>query len=157
MIPLTIEVDTRRVEALFAQLPTAMLTRLRPTFDSLRARMHAGVFAREPARSGRLRSDTHSFIHSGKDFIRASVRILPEPGERHNVKAAALNYGVRAWFNVNAYQMLRGYFESPVRAYKRHVQITGLHFLENTLAEIAPVARSEIERAVSDATQGVIA
>lgn len=117
------------------------------------------VQAREPVRTGRLRSQTYAFVDNNpvKRFIRGRVRILPVQEGVNRTAAAfgALEYGApgtsgRRTGKVKIAAYRRG--GRNVRAYERNrPRIEARRFLRDAAAIMLPRARTEIERAVQNA------
>jgi hypothetical protein len=147
MIPLTITVDDRRIVARFDNLPKQLKRNLHRAITEVTEMMAVRVRAAEPTRTGRLRSLTRSYVDERPNWIRGRVRILGTPQQRHNIAAAALEYGAHATVSVRPSR--RG--GTPVRAYRRRLDITPRRFLRGPAAELRQVARAAIEAAVAEA------
>jgi hypothetical protein len=147
MIPLTITVDDRRIVARFDNLPRQLKQNLHRAITEITEMMAVRVRAAEPRRTGRLLSLTRSFVDERPNWIRGRVRILGTAQQRHNIAAAALEYGANATVSVRAYR--RG--GAPVRSYRRRTHIAARRFLRGPAAELRGVARAAIEAAVAEA------
>jgi len=160
-IDLIVEVHDREVLARLSRLPDELLDRLQPIIERLTAEMYARVIAAEPKRSGALMRATRQFVDRQSNLIRGRVRILGEPGgPKHNVKAAALEYGAHGNASVREHEMsLDHVFDIPidpeevlVSAYNRDVNITADRFLRDALIGIEAQFEAEIEHVIAELT-----
>lgn len=154
--------DARGTNKLIARLdalPQELLARLEPAIERLTQQMLAEVLAREPERTGALKAATRSFVDKRNNLIRGRVRILGEPGgPRHNVKAAALEYGAHGRAAVSAHEMSLDHVfateiapeDVTVGAYQRDVNIGAERFLRDALADIRAEFEIEIDRAIAE-------
>jgi hypothetical protein len=161
---LSFSFDERKILARFDQLGAALQRNLLPRITRLTATLLSRVLALEPSRTGRLRAATRSFVDQTPTAVRGRVRILGEGGRRHNVKAAALEYGAHRSAEVRPHSMKLDHAwdraiapqQVLVAAFQRRTNIQALRFLRTPLASIEGQARTEIAAAVADATQGVL-
>src|ERR1700680_3172919 len=104
MIDAKFEIDDRALLARFAQFPATLRARLVGPITKVTETLRGRVVADEPSRTGKLKSQTVSFVDQGDGYVRGRVRVLGDGG--HNVKAAALEYGARNSVRVSAHQMM---------------------------------------------------
>jgi hypothetical protein len=143
----TMTVSDLGVRASFERLRPALMTELRKTITSLTQQLLAQVEAREPVRTGYMRSRTAAFVDVRENFIRGRVRILAT-GSAQRVAAAfgALEYGAKHQLvAVSAYSRRGG----RVRAYDRRFHITEWRFLRGPAAAMRPQIIAELEAAVA--------
>jgi type IV pilus biogenesis protein CpaD/CtpE len=146
----TVTVDDRALRLHFDQMPTRLRTNLHEAITKLTDQLLAQVRAAEPSRTGQLRSLTRAFVDEGDNFVRGRVRVLAPPGSRHNIAAAALEYGVHRSVRVRAYQ--RQSF--LVRAYERQADIAARRFLRGPAAEMRPKMLEALQTAVDKSVSG---
>ncbi len=146
MINLVIDSNDRTLALHFDQLPDVLRDKLRVKIAELTQILLAQVKAREPRRTGRLQSLTRSYVDTREDFVRGRVTILGGAA-RHNVAAAALEYGAHRAFTVRSHR--RG--SARVSAYRRRANIDAQRFLRGPAAAILPRARLELEAVVAAA------
>jgi hypothetical protein len=149
---ITVEVTDQRVMAHLDNLPEALRTNLRATITELTNELLGRVLAREPVRTGLMRSRTRAFVDDNrqKDFIRGRVRIL-RTGSAQRTAAAfgALEYGAHRRFPVRAYR--RG--GSNVGAYERTANIRERRFLRGPAEAMRNRIIAEIRAAVARSVQ----
>jgi hypothetical protein len=158
MIPVTIDFDERRLIARFEEFTPELEQALVVPLTRLDNEMLAAAQAEEPVLTGLLQADTRGFVDTGEDWIRGRVRVLPDNGQAHNLKAAALEYGAHGAAKVGAHQMTLDHFwGSPVdpvavmvAAYTRDVNITEIAFLRDAAAGMQAQFEAEIERVVNE-------
>lgn len=147
---ISVDVDDRRVMAHLEALPAKLRTNLRTTITELTSQLLGEVRAREPVRTGLLRSQTRSFVDEKKDFIRGRVRILPT-GSANRTAAAfgALEYGAHRTFSVRGYQ--RGSFR--VGGYTRTANIQARRFLRGSAEEMRNKIIEQLQAAVAKSVE----
>jgi len=155
-IEFRMEVNATRLQVALDSLPDEIRRRLKIKVTELTNQLLHRVEAREPVRTGRLRSLTHAYIddNRAKNYVRGRVRVLRRRGA-HNVAAAAgaLEYGSTGRrFAVRAYRRRGG----NVSAYNRRGGITELRFLRGPAATMLPRARAEIAEVIRDATRDAL-
>jgi hypothetical protein len=152
MIPptFTVEFDDERLLLHFEKLSTTLKTNLRSTITSLTDNLLGQVRSAEPSRTGLLRSLTRAFVDEGDNFVRGRVRVLGPPGSRHNIAAAALEYGVHRSVSVRAYQ--RQSFQ--VRAYERQADIAARRFLRDPAAAMRSKVLAALQAAIDKSVSG---
>jgi hypothetical protein len=136
--------------ASFDKLTPALRRELRPVITNITHTLLAQVKAREPVRTGYMRSRTHAFVDERATLLRGRVRIIPT-GRAQRTAAAfgALEYGAHARFIVDAHT--RG--GAHVRAYLRRANITALRFLRGPAAAMRPRIMAEVQAAIARAIQ----
>ena len=145
--------------------PLELQARLKPVIERLTEKMLAEVQAREPVRTGALRSETHAFVNERPDSIKGRVRILTKQEadpKREAIKAAALEYGAHGTASVSAHAMsLDHVFADPIApeevavdAYQRDVNITARRFLRDSLADTLAEFEIEVQRVMTEAVGG---
>jgi chromosome condensin MukBEF MukE localization factor len=149
LIDAQIDINDTRVVARLESLPQRLQDRLYVTNKGLTDELLAKVEAREPVRTGRLRSLTQSYVdvNRRKLFVRGRVRVLRS--RRHNTAAAAgaLEYGSTGKrFPVSGYSRRSG----RVRSYQRVGGITEMRFLRGPAAAMLPKARQALQRALRE-------
>jgi hypothetical protein len=146
----TITSSDQNVRLHFEQLPEALRRELRPVITNITHSLLAQVKAREPVRTGYLRSRTHAFVDERPTFIRGRVRIIPT-GRAQRTAAAfgALEYGAHKRFIVAAHTRSGAH----VRAYLRRVNITARRFLRGSAATMRPRIMAELQGAIARAIQ----
>jgi len=155
-IEFRMELNATRLQVALDTLPDEIRRRLKIKITELTNQLLHRVEAREPVRTGRLRSLTHAYIddNRAKNYVRGRVRVLRRRGA-HNVAAAAgaLEYGSTGRrFAVRAYRRRGG----NVSAYNRRGGITELRFLRGPAATMLPRARAEIAEVIRDATRDAL-
>jgi hypothetical protein len=164
LIRFTFDISDTGLQAHLDRMPIEVRARLLPTIESLTQRLLVSVRAAEPVKTGALRAATRSYVDSGQNFIRGSVRVGPQitgkhfaGASGHNVAAAALEYGVHAVEHVAAHRMRLGHIFSRqsnqfvmVNAYTRRVNISARRFLRDPFERIRPIAEAEIRRVLEE-------
>ena len=149
LIDAKLDLNDVRLRVRLESMPKQLQKRLTQTIGRLTNELVHKVEAREPVRTGRLRSLTQAYVDTNqiKMFVRGRVRVLRT--RRHNTAAAAgaLEYGSTGKkFAVKGY-MRRG---SHVRGYQRVGGITEMRFLRGPAAAMLPKARAELRRVLAD-------
>jgi hypothetical protein len=149
LIDAKIDIGDTRLRVRLESLPDRLQKRLYTTIKQLTDELLVKVEAREPVRTGRLRSLTQSYVdvNRRKLFVRGRVRVLRT--RRHNTAAAAgaLEYGSTGKrFAVSGYSR-RG---NRVRSYQRVGGITEMRFLRGPAAAMLPKARQALQRALRE-------
>lgn len=150
--------NERRVTAAFDKLPPELIERLRGPLDALAQRLLARVHAAEPEKTGLLREDTREFVDVHGNAITARVRVLPDPGQKFNLKAQSLEYGAHAVAHVKAHDMMLDHFMSHamapqevlVKAYDRHVNIPELAFVRGSFAGVPQEFKDAVEQVMAE-------
>ena len=157
LIDIRIDVDDTSLRLRLDQLPKELERRLEAKIRELTNTTLRLVQAREPVRTGRLRSQTHSYVdvNQAKRFVRGRVRILPVQEGVNRTAAAfgALEYGAPGtsgrWpsrVEVAGYRS-RG---RDIRRYtRRRPTIQARRFLRGSMALMAPRARAELRALLS--------
>jgi hypothetical protein len=147
----TITASDNTVRLHLEQLPERLRQELRPVISNITRSLLAQVLAREPVRTGYMRSRTHAFVDERPNFIRGRVRIIPT-GRAQRTAAAfgALEYGARRT-NVSAH-MRRGHHISAY-AFRRPNVIAAMRFLRGPAAAMRPHILAELKAAVARAVQ----
>lgn len=172
-IPVLVNVENEReIVARFETFPEVLRKHLSKTIQLLSKQMLRRVLADEPhGKTGGLRRATHSFFYSNPDSIHGGVSIGPEGDHnsdvgRHNVKAAALEYGapgkqrggrkVGVGGHTRTVATMFGEAISPKQAviapYERNVRLDENRFLRNAVAGVHVRFGVEVEEAITDAT-----
>lgn len=139
-----ITADDTKLRLALDNLPAELRQRLRAKIAELTFELLRRVEAREPRRTGRLRSLTRSFVddNTAKNFVRGRVRVLRGRGHNTAGAAGALEYGSTGRrFPVRSYRR-RG---ANVRGYDRRGGLRELRFLRGPAAAMLPRARRELE------------
>jgi len=149
LIDAKLDLNDVRLRVRLESMPKQLQKRLTQTIGRLTNELVHKVEAREPVRTGRLRSLTQAYVDTNqiKMFVRGRVRVLRT--RQHNTAAAAgaLEYGSTGKkFAVKGY-MRRG---SHVRGYQRVGGITEMRFLRGPAAAMLPKARAELRRVLQD-------
>ena len=149
LIDAKLDLNDVRLRVRLESMPKQLQKRLTQTIGRLTNELVHKVEAREPVRTGRLRSLTQAYVDDNriKNFVRGRVRVLRS--REHNTAAAAgaLEYGSTGKkFAVKGY-MRRG---SHVRGYERVGGITEMRFLRGPAAAMLPKARAELRRVLAD-------
>ena len=149
LIDAKLDLNDVRLRLRLESMPKQLQKRLQQTIGRLTNELVHKVEAREPVRTGRLRSLTQAYVDTNqiKMFVRGRVRVLRT--RQHNTAAAAgaLEYGSTGKkFAVKGY-MRRG---SHVRGYQRVGGITEMRFLRGPAAAMLPKARAELRRVLAD-------
>ena len=149
LIDAKLDLNDVRLRVRLESMPKQLQKRLQQTIGRLTNELVHKVEAREPVRTGRLRSLTQAYVDTNqiKMFVRGRVRVLRT--RQHNTAAAAgaLEYGSTGKkFAVKGY-MRRG---SHVRGYQRVGGITEMRFLRGPAAAMLPKARAELRRVLAD-------
>ena len=150
LIDAKMDLNDTRLRARLESMPKQLQKRLQQTIGRLTRELLHKVEAREPVRTGRLRSLTHAYIddNRAKNYVRGRVRVLRRRGA-HNVAAAAgaLEYGSTGKkFAVQGYTR-RG---ARVRGYSRVGGIKEMRFLRGPAAAMLPKARAELRRVLQE-------
>jgi hypothetical protein len=145
MIDVRIDANDTRLKLQLDNLPKALRRRLRARIEILTNQLLRMVEAREPVRTGYLRSRTRAYVDENpvKNFVRGRVRILAT-GSAQRVGAAfgALEYGSTGRpFPVRPYTR-NGH---TVRGYQRRGTIQAQRFLRGPAAIMLPKARRELQ------------
>lgn len=155
LIDAKIDINDTRVVVRLESLPQRLQDRLYVTIKGLTDELLAKVEAREPVRTGRLRSLTQSYVdvNRKKLFVRGRVRVLRT--RRHNTAAAAgaLEYGSTGKrFPVSGYMRRgeRGRFAYRVQSYQRVGGVSEMRFLRGPAAAMLPKARAELQRVLRE-------
>lgn len=151
MSPLTFTIDVNATSLVvhLEQLPMALRTNLRATIIRLTDELLARVRAAEPRRTGRLQSETRSFIDENDNRILGRVRVLGAGGGGPNIAAAALEYGAHRSFQVRGYQR-RGV---TVSAYRRRQNIAPRRFLHAPAEAMRGRIMAELQAAIDKTLQ----
>jgi len=149
LIDAKLDLNDTKLRVRLDALPDKLRPPLVTTIGRLTHELLGKVEAREPFRTGRLRSLTQAYVDDNriKNFVRGRVRVLRS--REHNTAAAAgaLEYGSTGKkFAVKGY-MRRG---SHVRGYERVGGITEMRFLRGPAAAMLPKARAELRRVLAD-------
>jgi len=149
LIDAKLDLNDVRLRVRLESMPKQLQKRLTQTIGRLTNELVHKVEAREPVRTGRLRSLTQAYVDTNqiKMFVRGRVRVLRT--RQHNTAAAAgaLEYGSTGKkFAVKGY-MRRG---SHVRGYQRVGGITEMRFLRGPAAAMLPKARAELRRVLQE-------
>jgi len=158
MINILADFTETRLTLNFSELPDLIEVALEASIRELTEELLGMVQAREPVRTGRLRSQTHAYVDNNpvKRFIRGRVRILPVQEGINRTAAAfgALEYGAPGTSGRRTGDVkIKPYRRSGrnVRAHERHrPRIEARRFLRDAAAIMLPKAREEIERAVQN-------
>ena len=149
LIDAKLDLNDVRLRVRLESMPKQLQKRLTQTIGRLTNELVHKVEAREPVRTGRLRSLTQAYVDTNqiKMFVRGRVRVLRT--RQHNTAAAAgaLEYGSTGKkFAVKGY-MRRGY---RVSGYSRVGGIAEMRFLRGPAAAMLPKARAELRRVLAD-------
>jgi len=149
LINAKLDLNDVRLRVRLDTLPDKLRRRLVSTIGRLTHELLAKVEAREPVRTGRLRSLTEAYVDTNKIkmFVRGRVRVLRT--REHNTAAAAgaLEYGSTGKrFAVKGYTR-RG---ARVRGYDRVGGITEMRFLRGPAAAMLPKARAALRRVLQE-------
>jgi hypothetical protein len=144
----TLTLNDHNVRLRLEALPEVLRRELRPVITNITHSLLAQVKAREPVRTGYLRSRTHAFVDERPTFIRGRVRIIPT-GRAQRTAAAfgALEYGAHSRFTVQAHT--RG--GAHVSAYLRRVNISARRFLRGPAATMRARVIAELQAAIARA------
>lgn len=157
----TIKTDDRHLMASVDALPNALRNAALPRITAMSQQLTALVKATEPVRTGTLRIETHSFVHSRENSIRGGVTITgPQPDL---IAAAALEYGVHRSVSVSAHPEQRttvfGQKISPetvkIRAHLRRVNIAARRFLRGPASALQPRFIEQMKAALQQAVNAV--
>jgi len=150
-----IDLNDTRLRVRLDTLPDKLRHRLVATIGRLTNELLHKVEAREPFRTGRLRSLTEDYVDDNriKNFVRGRVRVLRS--REHNTAAAAgaLEYGSTGKkFAVRGYMRRgeRGRLAYRVGGYSRAGGIAEMRFLRGPAAAMLPKARAELLRVLQD-------
>jgi len=149
LIDAKMDMNDTRLRVRLDELPNKLRRRLVSTIGKLTNELLHKVEAREPFRTGRLRSLTQAYVDDNriKMFVRGRVRVLRT--REHNTAAAAgaLEYGSTGKrFPVSGY-MRRGY---RVSGYQRVGGISEMRFLRGPASAMLPKARAELRRVLQE-------
>ena len=155
LINAKIDINDVRLRVRLESLPDALQKRLVRTITSLTKELLHKVEAREPVRTGRLRSLTEDYVDVNriKMFVRGRVRVLRTRDHNTAAAAGALEYGSTGKpYPVSGYMRRgeRGRFKSRVRGYERRGGITEMRFLRGPATIMIPKARREIQRVLQE-------
>jgi hypothetical protein len=161
MFDVTLDFDERRLVARFEEFTPALERALLGPLTQLDNEMLAAAQAEEPVLTGLLQADTRGFVDVGEDWIRGRVRVLPDSGQAHNLKAAALEYGAHGKAKVGAHQTTLSHFWGAevdpiavmVAAYDRDVNITAHAFLRDAAAGMQAQFAAEVQRVIDEAVR----
>ena len=164
LIDAKLDLNDTRLRVRLDTLPEKLRRRLVTTIGRLTRELLGKVEAREPVRTGRLRSLTEDYVDDNriKNFVRGRVRVLRT--DEHNTAAAAgaLEYGGpgkrrKGPVKVTGYMRRgeRGRFKYRVDDYeRRRPRITAQRFLRGPAAAMLPKARAELRRALQEELKG---
>jgi hypothetical protein len=151
-----------RLQAQLDQMPNAVKRRLETVIRQLTDELLSQVRARMPARTGHLRSLTHSYVDVRENFVRGRVRVADSRHPREAVIAGALEYGApgrrRGRVPVRAHRMrLTHLFGRPfrggsvtVRSFSRkRPTISEMRFLRGPAVAMRPKALAAIRDAIN--------
>lgn len=143
-----IDVDDTKLRLRLEQLPAKLQARLKAKISELTHQLLGQVQAREPVRTGRLRSQTHAYVDERPNFVRGRVRVLPTRG----INRAAAAFGALEYGSTGKRFAVRGHRRNgfAVRAYQRRGGIRARRFLRGPAAVMLPRARLEIERILQE-------
>jgi len=149
LIDAKMDLNDTRLRLRLESMPKQLQKRLQQTIGRLTRELLHKVEAREPVRTGRLRSLTEAYVDTNdiKMFVRGRVRVLRS--REHNTAAAAgaLEYGgTGKKFAVQGYTR-RG---ARVRGYSRVGGIKEMRFLRGPAAAMLPKARAELRRVLQE-------
>jgi len=149
LIDAKMDLNDTRLRLRLESMPKQLQKRLQQTIGRLTRELLHKVEAREPVRTGRLRSLTEAYVDTNdiKMFVRGRVRVLRS--REHNTAAAAgaLEYGSTGKkFAVQGYTR-RG---ARVRGYSRVGGIKEMRFLRGPAAAMLPKARAELRRVLQE-------
>jgi hypothetical protein len=146
--------DERKLYLHLDELPSKLMTRLRPVIAHLTNELLRAIHAREPIRTGLLRGQTQAFVDEHPDRIIGRVRVLGTPGGRSgsHEAAAALEYGARRSFMVRGHTERRDHSLVMIREYRRRADITARRFMRDPAAAMRPRALAEIKQAIDETT-----
>jgi hypothetical protein len=153
-------IGERRLQALFDGLPDRLDDRLYAAMERIAEQLLGAVHAAEPERTGRLRSETVSFVRKTATAIVAGVQVAVPAGDRAaHGKAAALEYGAHRPTTVAEHWAVRstvfGRAVAPeavlIEEYRRRVNITADQFLRGPFAALQGSIIAELETAVGEA------
>ena len=155
LIDAKMDLNDVRLRVRLESMPKELKKRLTQTIGRLTRELLHKVEAREPVRTGRLRSLTEAYVDTNeiKQFVRGRVRVLRT--REHNTAAAAgaLEYGSTGKkFAVSGYMRRgeRGRFAYRVSDYSRVGGITEMRFLRGPAAAMLPKARAELRRVLQE-------
>lgn len=149
----------RAVALRLEQMPSRIHDRLVEAVTSLTARLLARVQASEPRRTGRLLSETVSFIDQTPDLVRGRVKISA-PGVKGELsRAAALQYGAHKPTQVSEHKSTLSHIygraiapmEVIVDRYERTPNIAATAFLTGPLSQMKGQIMAEMQKAVDQA------
>ena len=156
--------SANRFQVRLDQFPKELQDRFEAKIRELTNQMLRLVQAREPVRTGRLRSQTHAYVDKNpvKLWVRGRVRILPVQTGVNRTAAAfgALEYGApgksgRRTGKVEVAGYLRG--RDRVSAYQRkRPRIQARRFLRSSMAVMAPKARAELQQVLNQAAVDLV-
>jgi len=149
LIDAKLDLNDTKLRVRLDALPNKLRRPLVTTIGRLTHELLGKVEAREPFRTGRLRSLTQAYVDDNriKNFVRGRVRVLRS--REHNTAAAAgaLEYGSTGKkFEVKGYKR-RG---ARVSGYERVGGITEMRFLRGPAAAMLPKARAELRRVLQE-------
>lgn len=155
---ITFEADTRNLTAHMERWPPLLRAALRPKITEIMRELLSRVHALEPTRSGALRDLTRMYVDDNEDSITGKVKVLAKSGRRHNVAAAALEFGAHRRTIVRAYSERRDMVfghrvtERPitVQAYARVPNIAAHRFMRGPFEAMQPRIREELEKTVAE-------
>lgn len=154
ILDVRIDVNDTRLKVRLDALPRELRQALRAKIQQLTNQTLRLVVAREPVKTGRLRSQTHAYVdvNEAKQFVRGRVRILPVQEGVNRTAAAfgALEYGApgtsgrrRGRVEVRSYLRRGGV---TVRKYdRRRPSIQARRFLRSSATVMLPKARAELQ------------
>lgn len=146
--------DERRLFLHLDELPTKLLTELKPTITSLTDELLRRIHAAEPVRTGQLRAQTQAFVDQHDDRIIGRVRVVAGKGRMSGTHeaAAALEYGAHRSFLVRehtTHHLGSDRTISMVEAYQRRADITAKRFMRDPAEAMRPRILSELQEAVN--------
>jgi hypothetical protein len=155
MMAMTVTVkpeDERKLFVHLDEIPTKLMTKLRPVLVQLTNELLRRIRAREPVHTGRLRLETQAFVDEKPGSIIGKVRVVAPRGTTSgsHEAAAALEYGAHRSFRVRAHTMRRDGSLVMIREFQRRADITAKRFMRDPAAEMRPRALAEIKQAIEE-------
>jgi hypothetical protein len=149
----TIAVDERNVVLHFEQFGMTLRSNLRETITLLTRELLAAVRAMEPRRTGQLISLTRSFVDESEDYVRGRVRVLGPPGTRHNIAAAALEYGAHRMVLVRPHAERYSGQSIAVTGYERRANVAARRFLRGPAEAMRARVMAALQEAIDKSVQ----
>lgn len=155
--------DERRIELHLEELPSRLMTRMKPVITELTNELLRRIHAAEPVRTGRLRQSTQAFVDEHPDRITGRVRVVTGRGlgavrgSTHEAYAA-LEYGAHRSFVVHQHEehlshVFRRRADNHlvmVQAYTRRANITAQRFMRGPATAMRARVLAEFQRVIDE-------